>query len=130
MNHPIESFFTNYANQISSDDDFPEVSIQVYKFNLMEYTVHCVLLESQVEVMKKFFQEISTGKVLWETAKSKALLELFKSECPNLTEEQILKMQQFNPGLFVRSNAVFRDLESNSNIQNIIREFKINQITD
>jgi len=119
-----------YANQISSDDDFPEVNIQVYKFNLMEYTVHCVLLESQVEVMKKFFQEISTGKVLWEIAKSKALIELFKSECPNLTEEQILKMQQFNPGLFVRSNAVFRDLESNSNIQNIIREFKINQITD
>lgn len=120
----------NYQNQLQSSDDFPEIKIQAYKFNLMEYMVYCVLLESQVDIMKQFFEEISTGKVLWETAKSKALIELFKSEYPNITEEEISKIQQFNPGLLVRSNTIFRDLESSASIQNIIREFKINQITD
>ena len=80
--------------------------------------------------MKRFFEEISTGKVLWETSKSKALIELFKSEYPNITEVEISKIQQFNPALFIRSNSIFRDLESNTFIRNIIRELKINQITD
>jgi len=40
------------------------------------------------------------------------------------------KIYKINPSFFVRSNNVFRDLESNASIQNIIREIKINQITD
>ena len=96
----------------------------------MEYTVHCVLLDSQVNTMREFFEEISTGKVLWETAKSKALMSLIKAEYPRMTDEQISKMKSINPGLFVRSNSVFSVLEKNYSIQNIIREFKINQITD
>jgi hypothetical protein len=119
----------NYKNQIE-DDGFPEVKIQVYKFNLMEYTVHCVLLDSQVQVMKEFFEEVSTGKILWGDAKSKAIMNLHKAEYPNMTESQIEKIYKINPSVFVRSNSVFRDLEANASIQNIIREIKINQITD
>lgn len=115
---------------MSNDDSFPEIKIQVYKFNIMEYSVHCILLDSQYEVMKEFFEEISTGKILWEDAKSKAIIKLYKAEYPNMTDEQIDKIYKINPGLFVRSSNVFRDLEANASIQNIIREIKINQITD
>jgi hypothetical protein len=80
--------------------------------------------------MQEFFEEISTGKILWEDAKSKAIMNLHKAEYPDMTESQIEKIFKINPGLFARCNNVFRDLVSNSSIQNIIREFKINQITD
>ena len=115
---------------MSNDDSFPEIKIQVYKFNIMEYSVHCILLDSQRGVMQEFFEEISTGKILWEEAKSKAIMNLHKAEYPNMNESQIEKIFKINPGLFERNNNVFRDLESNSSIQNIIREIKINQITD
>lgn len=119
----------NYATTML-DDGFPEIKIQIYKFNIMEYHVHCVLLDSQREVMQEFFEEVGTGKILWEDAKSKAIMKLHKAECPTMTEEQITKIYKINPGLFVRSDTVFRDLEANASIQNIIREIKINQITD
>jgi hypothetical protein len=120
----------NYQTPMSNDDSFPEIKIQVYKFNIMEYSVHCILLDSQRRVMQEFFEEISTGKILWEEAKSKAIMNLHKAEYPNMNGSQIEKIFKINPGLFARSNNVFRDLESNSSIQNIIREIKINQITD
>jgi hypothetical protein len=119
----------NYAS-LSDDDGFPEIKIQVYKFNIMEYSVHCILLDTQYEVMKEFFEDISTGKILWEDAKSKAIMNLHKAEYPNMTEDQIEKIYKINPSVFARSNNVFRDLEANASIQNIIREIKINQITD
>ena len=120
----------NYQTPMSNDDSFPEIKIQVYKFNIMEYSVHCILLDSQRGVMQEFFEEISTGKILWEEAKSKAIMNLHKAEYPNMNESQIEKIFKINPGLFARSNNVFRDLESNSSIQNIIRGIKINQIID
>jgi hypothetical protein len=113
-----------------TDDDFPEIKIQVYKFDIMEYSVHCILLDTQYEIMKEFFSEISTGKILWEDAKSKAIINLHKAEYPDMTESQIERIYKINPNVFVRSNTVFRDLEANASIQNIIREIKINQITD
>jgi hypothetical protein len=114
----------------TDEDGFPEIKIQVYKFNIMEYSVHCILLDTQYEVMKEFFSEISTGKILWEDAKSKAIINLHKAEYPDMTESQIEKIYKINPSVFVRSSNVFRDLETNDSIQNVIREIKINQITD
>ena len=119
----------NYTQSLP-DDEFPEIKIQVYKFDIMEYSVHCILLDNQYEAMKEFFSEISTGKILWEDAKSKAIMNLHKAEYPNMTEDRIKKINKLNPGVFARSNNVFRDLEANASIQNIIRGIKINQIID
>jgi hypothetical protein len=58
---------------VIDDNDFPEIKIQVHKFDLMEYTVHCILLDTQVETMQQFFEEIRTGKVLWELYRKKEL---------------------------------------------------------
>lgn len=120
----------NYSNQILDDGNFPEVKIQIYKFNIMEYSVHCVLLDNQVDIMREFFEEISMGKVLWEDAKQKTLIRLHKAEYPHLSEKEIEKIYKINPNLFIRSSNVFQDLESSAGIQSIIREIKINQITD
>jgi hypothetical protein len=36
----------NYTQSLP-DDEFPEIKIQVYKFDIMEYSVHCILLDNQ-----------------------------------------------------------------------------------
>lgn len=93
------------------DNDFSEVKIQVYKFNLMGYAVHCILLDTQVEVMTEFFKEVSTGKVLWDDAKEITLKKLYKLEHPGLSDDKIEKVLKMNPQMF-HSVSVFRDLES------------------
>ncbi len=95
-----------------------EIEIRAYTFKVREYTISCVLLSDQVEVMTEFFNDLNTE--LWEVAKEKALNKLFLQEYPNLKGKNIPKHLIEN----CRSFFTFRDLEKGDGIKNLIKSIQ------
>lgn len=115
------------------DVEFSEFALRVYKFDVMGYVAYCFSYESVVPYMREFFDEVSTGKVLWETAKRNILTKIAKKEFPEMKEEKIIfhiNHKGFIGVLGSKLELTFRELESSQSIKNIIREIKINQIVD
>ena len=108
-----------------------EIVIKIYKFNINESSVFCDLTSDMINDIQDFFDDISTGNILWETAKEKAIVTFGKKEYPEMSEDKILYFWNKNPNMFKRGHlkSVFDQLESSGDIKNIIRDIKINKIT-
>jgi hypothetical protein len=114
------------------NDGEHEITLKTFKFNINEKCVYCFLPIYLIKDMQDFFDEISTGKILWEKAKEKFILTIAKKEYPEMDEDRILYFWKKQPNMFGRGQlkSIFNDLESSSEIKEIIRNIKIDQVIE
>lgn len=113
------------------DNTLGQVLISVYKFSIMESTIHLVLRDDMAVYMKEFCDNISLN-TLWDDAKKDLVFKVAKKDFPSLSDDKILEVWNKNPNMFMsgRLVSIINELESNSVIKSIIRDGKINKITE
>ena len=119
-------------NSIFDDNEIPGMIIKACAFNLMDKKVYLLLTNDMCVLMHHFFDEISTGNILWEDAKEKLIIKIGKRDMPSLSDDKILEVWNSNPNMFMRGQLLttINKLESSADIKNIIRDIKIGKITE
>lgn len=110
--------------------NIPEISLNLTKFECLGRTFHCVLENSQIPAMTKFFKTLETTDLNWEEAKDICMNELLSIELPNYHNLPEKASKNFYKSS--RSIYAFTQMESVPLVQEFIlqidRDRKLNKL--